>query len=686
MIKSLFSGLSGVRGHQTQMDVIGNNIANINTIGYKRSRLSFRDALNITMSAAVKPGENRGGMNPMQMGIGSSVGSIKNSFSQGSLQDTGNTTDLAIQGDGFFIVSDGTRDYYTRAGGFQFEAEGILVNSEGYGVQGKSADTDGNIPADATIGNIRLPFGRGRIAAKASTSVSLAGNLDAGESLLGTITNTRGFLATSAGTDNFNGLYANGRAETFLSLTSGIDTLTVGDGTNTATYMYGTDFNTLTELATRITTDFGNGGYNTMSAAVGTSGQLTFTALQAGITTSVNSQTNSGLDAAFENVDGKTFLNANDTVDSDGFAHIATYSDALVNLRNATGESMGLQVGDDVSLLSATVSGTTQSGTALLTDIDATTTLEAFRGALDTALFGANPAGGEDVVIRSDGGFQITGAPGASEAVTNINIGSGPNANDDTRTSFGVAMTYTEEQAARDVVHSATTTVYDSLGDAHKLTMIYKKTSDSSRWTWEANLDGNESIRGGNTGTITFNPDGTLKAFEYDSGATDFRFDANNGAETTEIKIDVGQIGTGNGGINHYSSSSTVVVTEQDGYTLGNLESISVNEQGVLTGNFSNGVSQTIAQIVLAQFNNPSGLFKMSNNLFATSGNSGHAVIGDPGTTIQSTIASGALEQSNVDLAEEFTRLIVAQRGFMASSRVITTSDDVLTELVNLKR
>lgn len=680
MIKSLFSGLSGVRGHQTQMDVIGNNIANINTTGYKRARLSFRDSLNITVNAAVRPGEERGGMNPMQMGIGSSVAGVKNTFSQGSLQDTGNATDLAIEGDGFFIVSDGTTNYYTRAGNFQFDAQGKLVNGEGYSVQGKSADSTGSIRADAATGDINLPFGR-RIAAKGTENIALAGNLNAGEQLLGTTTTMRGLLSTSTGTDNFNGLYANGRAETFLSLISGIDTLTVGDGTNTRTYMYGTDFSTLSGLATRITTDFAG----TMSATVGLDGQLTFTALQARITATATSQTSGALDAAFESVDGKTFVNQGDTVDSDQFAHVATYADTMLSLRNSTGESMGLQAGDDISMLSATVSGETLSGRALLTDIDATTTLDAFRQALSTALFTANPAGGEDVVIRSDGGFTVTGAPGVSEAITNINIGSGPNPNDDTRTAFGVAMTFTEQQEAKDVVHSATTTVYDSIGEAHNLMITYKKTADKKKWNWTASLDGSEIVRGGATGTITFNTDGSFKAFDYDNGATSFRFDPNNSADTTEIKFNFGQTGSRDG-ITHYSSPSTAVVTDQDGYKLGNVESISINEQGVLTGNFSNGVSQTMAQIALAQFNNPSGLYKMSKNIFAVSGNSGNAVIGDPGTTIQATIASGALEQSNVDLAEEFTRLIIAQRGFMASSRVITTSDDVLTELVNLKR
>ena len=453
MIRSLFSGLSGVRGHQTQMDVIGNNIANINTMGYKKAQPSFKDALNITMSAAVKAGDNRGGMNPMQIGSGATIGNVTTQFSQGSLQDTDNTTDLAIQGDGFFIVSDGSSEYYTRAGSFQFDANGKLVNGEGYAVQGKSAGGTGGILADSPIGDIVLPFGR-RISAKATTDVSLAGNLDAGEQLLGTITNTRGILATSTGTDDFNGLFANGRAETFLNVTSGIDTLTVGDGTNTVTYMYGTDFNTLTELATKITTDFGAGGYNTMSVAVGTSGQLAITALQARITASVNSQTNSGLDAAFEGVDGRTFVNANDTVNSDEFAHVATYADTLVALRNVTGEAMGLQAGDDITMLSATVSGETLSGVSMLTDIDATTTMEDLRAALSSALFTANPAGGEDVVINADGSLRVTGAPGAAEAVTNINIGAGANANDDVRSTFGVAMTFTGAQAARDVTLS----------------------------------------------------------------------------------------------------------------------------------------------------------------------------------------------------------------------------------------
>ena len=178
MIGSLLNGLSGVRAHQTELSVIGSNIANINTIGYKGSRTSFEEALVITLRGGVKPKDNRGGLNPIQIGLGTTVSGIDMVFTQGSLRQTGKTTDLAIVGDGFFIVSDGEKYYYTRAGDFQFDASGRLVTSSGgYVVQGWNADAEGRIHRDAVISDITLPYER-RIPAKATSKVSFTGNLD----------------------------------------------------------------------------------------------------------------------------------------------------------------------------------------------------------------------------------------------------------------------------------------------------------------------------------------------------------------------------------------------------------------------------------------------------------------------------------------------------------------------------
>ena len=144
--------------------------------------------------------------------------------------------------------------------------------------------------------------------------------------------------------------------------------------------------------------------------------------------------------------------------------------------------------------------------------------------------------------------------------------------------------------------------------------------------------------------------------------------------------------GAGVNGLSQFAGTSTVVLRDQDGYAAGTLQNFSIDRTGLITGAFTNGVNVSLAQIVLADFNNPSGLLRVGDNMYGTSGNSGGAVLGFPLEGSQSFVTSGALEMSNVDLAQEFTNMIVAQRGFQANSRVITNSDEMLQEVVNLKR
>jgi flagellar hook protein FlgE len=128
------------------------------------------------------------------------------------------------------------------------------------------------------------------------------------------------------------------------------------------------------------------------------------------------------------------------------------------------------------------------------------------------------------------------------------------------------------------------------------------------------------------------------------------------------------------------------VLKAQDGYTMGDLERFSIDQSGLVTGAFTNGVTETLGQLVLADFNNPAGLLRDGDNMYQVSANSGSPVLGFVNEGSQSTITSGALEMSNVDLAQEFTSMITAQRGFQSNARVITTSDEMLQEVVTLKR
>jgi flagellar hook protein FlgE len=225
-------------------------------------------------------------------------------------------------------------------------------------------------------------------------------------------------------------------------------------------------------------------------------------------------------------------------------------------------------------------------------------------------------------------------------------------------------------------------TTYDTLGTKHDVKVYMYKTG-ANTWNWEVDQAGlvasgipSASVAG--AGTMSFNPDGTLAA----TTSNTISFDP-PGANAMSINVD---FGAGVNGITQFSSTSTAVLRDQDGYTSGTLQNFSIDRTGIITGSFTNGVNVSLGQVVLGDFNNPAGLLRIGDNMYQESGNSGGAVLGFALEGSQSTLTSGALEMSNVDLAQEFTSMIVAQRGFQANSRTITTSDEMLQELVNLKR
>jgi flagellar hook protein FlgE len=419
MMKALFAAIAGLQNHITYMDVVGNNIANVNTQGFKASRVTFQDMLTQTISGASAPTENRGGTNPQQVGLGMKIGGVDVMHTQGSLQATGRTTDFAIQGSGFFIVRDGARSFYTRDGAFDVAVTGELVNpTNGFKVQGWQADTNGLVDIDSPLGSIIIPLGQS-IASQETTQVTLQGNLNS-------------------------------------------------------------------------------------NAAVGDSFSTTI-----------------------------------DVYDSLGAPHPVTL---------------------------------TYTATATTNEWDVTAT------SADTAV----------------GALTVdTGAGG-------------------------------------------TTVTFDTTG--RRLTP----------------------------------PLGTPMSIAVDmaaaSGANDFTMEVNHDS------------------ITQFAGPGTVAPTFNNGFSAGSLVSFSVGPGGDITGIFSNGTTRPLGQIAMAQFTNPAGLQKSGSNLFEATSNSGVPSIGTPGTAGRGSIGAGVLEGSNTDLAREFTNVVIAQRGFQASSRIISTADQMLEGLVNLIR
>lgn len=392
MLRSLFSGISGLRSHQTMLDVTGNNIANVNTTGFKSSQVQFQDTLSQVLTNAGAAQDGVGGTNPAQIGLGVRVAGVTTNFTQGASQVTGRSTDMMIQGDGFFVVRKGNETYYTRAGSFDFDSTGQMVlPGEGALVQGWMA-VNGVIDTNGPLSDLKVPAGS-VMGAVASSSATYAGNLD------------------SAAAD----------------------------------------------------------------------------------------------------------------------------------------------------------------GTVLNRTID----------------------------------------------------------------------------------------LYDATGASRTLTLTFTKAATG--WSVAAG-DGTATVA---STPVTF---------------------AANGRITAPTSLTVGGVAVDLSTLTGYAGLDTVKATTQDGQAAGTLQSFALGADGTITGSFSNGLKQVIGRIALGAFTNPAGLEKAGGSLFRTTVNSGDPAVGTAGTGGRGSLAGGALEMSNVDLSSEFTSLIVAQRGFQANSRVITTSDEVLQELVNLKR
>jgi len=286
-----------------------------------------------------------------------------------------------------------------------------------------------------------------------------------------------------------------------------------------------------------------------------------------------------------------------------------------------------------------------------------------------------------------DGSIVIRGQPELAFALEGISITA---QNGDPTTPgpmrFTSNMAPTTIQFARDTgIHSTSITVYDQAGDAHVMTTTFIHSGTPNEWLWQSTMEGGEQIIGGSTGRVTFGQDGSPSSFTFDDDSTQFRFDPMNGSDIVSVQLDIGSPGSF-GGATQFRSPSTTAAKFQDGYPMGKLEEISIDEYGEIQGLYSNGVTQSIARVYVAEFNNPAGLFRRGDSMYSESNNSGQAVLQRPGVGTSTKIKPGALEMSNVELATEFTNMITTQRGYQANARVITTSDSLLQELVQLVR
>ncbi len=570
LLNSLFAGVSGLRNHQSMMDVIGNNIANVNTIGYKGSRVTFSDTFNQFVKAGTNPTENTGGTNTFQVGLGMKVNSIDRNWNQGTFERTGITTDLALQGSGLFVMENNGERLYSRAGAFVFDADGRLVNPQnGAVVQGKIANADGAIPPGNNLEDIIIDTNQ-KLPAVATSAISWGGNLKSSSDLTRT-----------------EEVVLRGNIQDDTDLTDG----------------------TATTVSTKIYDTFGE-EYD-----------LNVTYTEVGAAGGVNTY-----DMTWE------------VVDADG------------NTVGTSAAAIQVDFQDDGSGNMVMTAASQEKFDPAAAGYDANTQV----------LFnGVGPSSG-DILFQID-----------SSAISN---------NQATET-----VSISADGSREPNIVSGSVTVFDSLGNSHQVTLKFTKL-DTNQWTWTASVPGTSTLSGSPTstsGTIAFNADGTLDPANISPNNPQFTFQPNGGANPVVVDLD---FGSGFDGVTQTSASSVVSALSQDGSASASLSNLNIDQYGNIVGIFSNGNSQTLAQIMAATFPNLNGLISVGDNMFQAYANSGEPRIGSLGEETGTTVQSGALEQSNVDLSEEFTKMIVSQRGFQANARVVTTADNLLQEITNLIR
>ncbi len=843
-MRSLWSGVSGLQAHQVAMDVEGNNISNVNTTGFKYSRADFGTMFSQTVKIATAPTDGRGGSNPLQIGLGVSVSSTTRIHSQGSVQTTTKNTDVAIDGDGFFMVSDdgGLTNYLTRSGDFKLDAYGNFVNNAGFVVQGWNINWDDQtIDSSRSPQNIFIDPGMHIPAAK-STEVAIKANLNSG---LNIGTSSRNLYALDSvhgwnnktqraedendtGTTQFYTTSKNSVEVTEKGVDAGSLFNANGTGLNLregqgiwvsyadAKFTTATDgangvFNENSQTTQQNVIFWGNkdnavnlditlNGVNIQNANIRSLDEAiayinTFTAPTdtrdgTGVK-AVKKADGSGIEFVNDNADGTTDNMKNidlvvkqtntagerfrvtwnqqnqnfaaTTVKANGnsawitggtpglteervqiiTAHKYVYSSTPVNIPPMYNPDGG--PGYDPA--NQNNPGTAENnyfqavqGGLLNTDSRTFRTTEDLRELLQRdARYGVDYDGsggfeidgsdineGVKVVVTENGNFAISnpneipqrpgfvmpGAPGTQDNRTTHNMSFNITAYSNKQGTVSTNDAFTKIFKAFDGVltvggqikeseqlklsaFSAGLEIYDSLGSKHTLEVQFVKQSTTqdggNEWQMiirvpepaEINTTG-EGPTNIIVGTARFNNDGSLASYTPRT----INFSPNNGAAPNQqIKLSFGTSGS-NDGLVSSNSASTLTGQATDGYTSGNLkpDAIRVDDKGNILGEFTNGKTFAVAKIAMASVANNSGLEEIGGNLFKVTANSGNIVVGEAGTGGRGEMKTSALEMSNVDLSRSLTELIIIQRGYQANSKTISTSDQMLQTLIQLKQ
>ena len=682
MSVALSAGVTGLQAHQKMIDISGNNLANVNTTAYKSSRITFSELLSETIRKASQPTATVGGTNPQQMGSGVGVSGIDPNMSQGNIVSTGNALDMAIEGEGYFVLSDGSQDIYSRAGAFAVDADSYLVDpSTGYQVQRIGSVGESDNFQKAGVASVKVPYDV-QIAASATTIITVAGNLSADNTLATPQTNvltsevayTVNTGTSAAGTDTiasldqvtgtitsgtltFSGL--NDAGTSLALITPAVDlSMSITDTTKLSdviAYLNTDDGTKTNEVQTIQTTDQPDGGDYTISFG----GQTTNPVLAFGATAAT-------IEAALE---GLTSIGTGNVSVTGG--PIGTGADIVITFQ---GTLANTDVGD------VTIDGsnlTTGGNPSAAPTVEQTTTGVAMKGVLSTFA----------TASISGGRLRITDtASGYSQSDFNFTYTDSGSATLETPGYFEVST------VGGDEIKTLNITVYDTQGGSHVLSGAFVRTGDSNTWdmvltsiTGDINAIafGDRRIK-----DIEFNAnDGSYSGLDTGTGDTaqfTVTFDQNASNPQT-MALTLGDIGELNG-LTQFAGNSTAVARDQDGYESGSLSSVSVNNEGILIGAFSNGIKKNIATLKISLFQNSGGLESIGGGYFTPSANSGTPIETSAMTGGAGTIHGGSLEKSNSDVATEFVNMIQAQNGFQANARTIRVANDILRELTSLIR
>ncbi len=572
LTSSLYTGLSGLNANSQYINVTGNNIANANTTGFKGSRISFDTQISQQLGSGSAPGDVSGGTNPAQVGLGVRVGSVSRDFRTGNLQPTGVNTDIAIDGNGFFVLKFGESFRYSRAGQFSLDRDFNLVNPGGGIVQGYGIDADFNVVQGQLI-DLTVPLGVLTLA-EPTKNVRFGGNLNAG-----------GDIAT-----------------------------------------------------------------------------------QGSITTSAELHTAAGSAAG---------------------ANLATAASALTGLYDTGGAAPLFAVGDVIQIRGAARGGATvpnhtfEVGPANTTGSDTFgTTLGDFTTFLQNIMGIDGTLPGPQGTTVSAGQIVITSNTGTASGITlnSANVVLNPASTSLQPFSFSQTQDATGESVRTTFV------AFDSLGNTMNVDMTLVLESKGATGTgWRFYLQSEDDAGLATTlgnGTLGFDTSGQIATVNNGS----FTIDRTGTGAATPQLINL-QFNHGSNTISALTDvSSQIASLNQDGSAKGTLKDFTVTADGTIVGSFSNSLLRDLGRVVLATFTNPQGLVEEGSNLFSENVNSGTPQIYTPGTGGAGRTIGGALEQSNIDLSQEFINLIAASTGFSASSRVLTTSDRLMQELISTIR